>query len=57
LPALPSFGSGDCPASNAATIFFWFGMISRKTLATMMVPMIAAIWLNAPRPLSTWVKA
>ena len=50
-------GSGDWPASSAATIFFWFGMMIRNTLATMMVPMIAPIWLKAPRPLRTWVKA
>ena len=55
--ALPSFGSGACPAIRLATIFFWFGMISPKTLATMIVPMIAPIWLKAPRPPSTCVKA
>jgi len=57
LLVLPSFGSGAWPAIRLATIFFWFGMITVKTLATMMVPISAPIWLKAPRPLSTWVKA
>ncbi len=49
-------GLGSFPASSAATVFFWFGMTMTKTFATMMVPISAPIWVNAPRPLNTCVK-
>jgi hypothetical protein len=38
---LPSAGSGVCPANSAATVFFWLGMMTKKTLADMIVPISA----------------
>ena len=45
------------PASSVATTFFWFGMMTKNTLADIQVAIIAPVWRKAARPLKTWVKA
>ena len=52
----PRRGSGTSPFSNAAVILRWFGMITMKTLAAMMVPTTTPTWMKAPRPENRWVK-
>ncbi len=47
---------GRFAAQQRLRDFLWFGMMTMKTLAAMMVPMKAPTWISAPRPENTWVK-
>jgi len=55
LLALWLFQRFDLSIATTATIFFWLGMITRKTLADMMVAVIAPRCSSAARPVKTWV--
>ena len=50
------FGSGFSPALSAATLFRWFGMMTKKTLPVIIVAIRAPVWMRAPRPEKNWVK-
>ena len=57
LPASPGAGSGARPARMSATIFFWPGMMTKKTFATMIVPIITPTCTYAARAPKTWKSA
>ena len=46
-------GSGSRPACFARTSSQWPGMITKRTLATIIVPIIAPTWMAAPRALKS----
>ena len=53
---LTHFGSGFWPAISAATLLRWLGMMTKNTLAVMIVAIRAPVWMSAPRPEKNWVK-
>ena len=49
----PGAGSGSRPASFAPISSQWAGMMSKKTFATITVPIIAPTWSHAARGLKS----
>ena len=49
----PGAGSGSRPASFARISSQWAGMMSKKTFATITVPIIAPTWSHAARGLKS----
>ena len=54
LAILPYLGSGLRPALRSATTIRWFGMITKKTLAVMIVAVMAPRCKSAARPVKMW---
>ena len=57
LAWIPGAGSGSRPASFARISSQWAGMMSKKTLATITVPIIAPTWSHAARGLKSSAEA
>ena len=55
LAIAPYFGSGVRPAFRSATTIVWFGMMTKKTFADMIVAVNAPRCSSAARPVKTWV--
>ena len=57
LPLMPCAGSGSRPACFARISSQWPGMITKKTLPAIIVPIIEPTTMNIARGANSWPAA